>query len=163
MAHSANVDIEEPPSEVPLRLSEATASVLDVFSKPGKEGGLDFAASREEMSVIWIERWSRRPIGPALGGSDGTDDGIGHARVKILESYKRQPVAFTVEIRAVIFKVLHDRAVEERVMVEHLASAVVDEHGRHIANDLRRKEAGSRLVPQFPAPCWCYTVMRPPT
>lgn len=163
MAHSANADNVEPPSEVPLRLSEAAASILDVFSTSGEEGGLDFATSREEMSEIWIERWSRRPIGPALGGSDGANDGIGHARVKILESYKQQPVAFVVEIRAVTFRVLHDHAVQERVMVEHLASAVVDEHGRHLAHDLRRKEAGAGLIPQIPMPCWCYTLMSPPT
>jgi hypothetical protein len=143
-------DIEEPPSQVKLRLSKDTAAMLDVHCH------LQFAASREEMSRIWIVRWSRfHSPGPDLTAIDGSENVIGHARVKILESYQQQPVALTVEIDAVTLKEIRDRADHEGVRVEHLASAIVNEHGEHQADDLRRNEAGLAYIPEGRKACWC--------
>lgn len=150
MSHSAEADID-PPSLVELRLTEDTAAILDVHCN------LKFAASREEMSRIWIVRWSMyRSLGPDLAAIDGSRSVIGHARVKILESYQQQPVALTVEIDAVTLRKVRDRADQERVHVEHLASAIVNEHGEHEADDLRRGEAGLGFIPDGRKACWCH-------
>jgi len=146
----ADNDIEEPPSQVELRLSDDAAAMLDLHCK------LDFAKSREEMSRIWIVRWSKYDsFGPSLGAVDESGNVTGHAPVKILETYQRAPVALPVEIDEVTRGVLRERAVRARVLIEHLASAIINEHSTHMAVDLRRNEAGLGFIPVVRTPCWC--------
>lgn len=143
-------DIEEPPSQVELRLSEDAAAMLDIHCK------LDFAKSREEMSRIWIVRWSKYDsLGPNLGAADESENVTRYAPVKILETYQQAPVALTVDIDEVTRRVLRERAVRARVYIEHLASAVIDEHSAHLAVDLRRREAGLAFIPADRKSCWC--------
>jgi hypothetical protein len=139
---------DEPfPSFVPLRVGNDAAVALDEMCKLG------YADTREQMAVIWIERWSRNPATWRHSEADPAPHLEGLASLYPPPAYARQPVAMTVALDETPMQVLRVWARKSAVDPERLASAVIDEHGGHVAADIRRR-ASRRLVGEL-RPCWC--------
>lgn len=132
---------------VPLRVGNDAAIALDEMCNLG------YADTREEMAVVWIERWSRNPATWPRSEADTVPRMEGVATFHHPQTYERQPVEMTVMLGDATMQALRIWARKSAVGTEHLASAVIDEHGTHVAASIHRRNTG-RLVAKL-QPCWC--------
>jgi hypothetical protein len=141
------IEGDGPPFAVPLRVGEDAALALDEMC------ALGYANTRAGMAAIWIERWSHNPVSWPPSEGDTAPRIKGLASSHHPDAYAHQPVAVMVTLDESPMQVLRSYAAESAVGVEHLASAVIDEHTRHVAADIRRRDAAD-FVGQA-RPCWC--------
>lgn len=141
------IEGDESSFRVPLRVSEDAALVLDEMC------ALGYAKTRAAMAVIWIERWSHKPVVWPRSETVTAPRMEGLASFHHPDTYAHQPVAVTVTLDEKPMQVVRSHAASSAVGAEHLASAVIDEHARHVAVDIRRRDTGGLV--RDPRPCWC--------
>lgn len=135
-----------------LRVGNHAAVALDEMC------ALGYADTREEMAVIWIERWSHNPATWPRAEADTVPHIEGLASLHYPHTYTHQPVAMTVTLADTTMEILRTWAAKSAVGTEHLASAVIDEHTAHVAADIHRRNTG-RLIGEL-RPCWCGQLKR---